>query len=72
MVETEKQTLNERDEKILKLMEENSRITVSEISQKMGIGATTITKRIKYLKEQELVVRNGSKKSGQWVVNWLR
>ena len=53
-------------------MEENSRITVSEISQKMGIGATTITKRIKYLKDQELVVRNGSKKSGQWVVNWFR
>lgn len=51
------------------LMEENSRITVSEISQKMGIGATTITKRIKYLKDQELVIRNGSKKSGQWVVN---
>lgn len=72
MVETEKQTLNERDEKILKLMEENSRITVSEISQKMGIGATTITKRIRYLKDQGLVVRNGSKKSGQWVVNWLR
>lgn len=72
MIETEKQTLNERDEKILKLMEENSRIIVSEISRKMGIGATTITKRIKYLKDQELVVRNSSKKSGQWVVNWLR
>lgn len=63
------QLLDDIDEKILILMRENSRINVSEISRLIGLGTTTITKRIRRLREQGIIERNGSKKSGQWIVN---
>lgn len=63
------QLLDDIDEKILILMRENSRINVSEISRLIGLGTTTITKRIRQLREQGIIERNGSKKSGQWIVN---
>ena len=61
-------TLEEKDRRILKLMRENNRITISEISREIGVGTTTITKRIRYLKEKEIITRTGSKKNGRWVV----
>ena len=54
--------------KILELMRENPGISVSEISRQMGVGTTTITKRIHCLKEEGIVERIGSKKTGQWIV----
>ncbi|MCM1373706.1 MAG: putative DNA binding domain-containing protein [Muribaculum sp.] len=56
------------DDKIVKLMKENSNISVSEISRLIGLGTTTITKRIRCLKEKGIVDRIGSKKTGQWIV----
>ncbi len=67
--EKEEIRLDDKDEKIIALMKENSSIKVSEISRQIGIGLTTITKHIHRLKEEGLVVRKGSKKKGEWIVN---
>lgn len=64
-----KQIFDEYDEKILRLMKEDSSVKVSEISKKIGIGTTTITKRIRRLREQGIIERIGSKKDGKWMVN---
>ncbi len=56
------------DGKILELMKENASISVKEISKNVGLGTTTITKRIRCLKEKGIVERKGSKKTGQWIV----
>ncbi len=56
------------DDKILGLMKENANISVSEISRLIGLGTTTVTKRIHYLKEKGIIERKGSKKTGQWIV----
>ncbi len=64
-----KELIDSKDEEILKLMKENSSIIVSEISRQVDLGTTTVTKRIRHLKEEGLVERKGSKKKGQWVVN---
>ena len=61
--------LEDRDEKILSLMKANSSIKVNEISRQVGLGMTTITKRIRQLKEEGTIERTGSKKKGHWVVN---
>lgn len=61
--------LDDSDEKILMLMQENCDIRVSEISRQIGLGLTTITKRIHRLKEEGILDRKGSKKKGQWIVN---
>ena len=64
-----KQIFDEYDEKILRIMREDSSVKVSEISKKIGVGTTTITKRIRRLKEQGMIERVGSKKDGRWMVN---
>ena len=64
-----KELIDSKDEEILKLMKENSGISVNEISMQVGLGTTTLTKRIRRLKEEGFVERKGSKKKGQWIVN---
>ena len=64
-----KELIDSKDEEILKLMKENSSISVNEISRQVGLGTTTLTKRIRRLKEEGFVERKGSKKKGQWIVN---
>lgn len=60
--------MDRSDRKILELMKENSNISVSEISRQVGLGTTTVTKRIHRLKEVGIVERKGPKKTGQWIV----
>ena len=60
--------IDSNDDKILGLMKENANISVSEISKLVGLGTTTVTKRIHCLKEKGIVERKGSKKTGQWIV----
>lgn len=57
-----------KDKELLMLMKENSSISVSEMSRQVGLGTTTITKRIRRLKEEGFVERKGAKKKGQWIV----
>lgn len=57
-----------KDEQILMLMKNNRNIRVHEISKLLGVGTTTVTKRIRQLKERGIVERNGSKKNGWWIV----
>ncbi len=61
-------TVESSDGKILELMKENAGISVKEISKSVGLGTTTITKRIRCLKEKGIIERKGSKKTGQWIV----
>lgn len=59
--------LDECDQKIVNLMRENSHITVHDLSGQIGLGTTTITKRIRILREKGMIERIGSKKKGQWI-----
>ena len=69
LLQNKKVLLEDSDEKIVSLMKENSSIKVNEISRQVGLGMTTITKRIRQLKEKWLIERKGSKKKGYWIVN---
>lgn len=64
-----KRLIDNKDEEILRLMQENSSISVNEMSKQINLGTTMLTKRIRRLKEEGLVERRGSKKKGQWIVN---
>lgn len=69
LLQNKKVLLEDSDEKIVLLMKENSSIKVNEISRQVGLGMTTITKRIRHLKEKGIIERKGSKKKGYWIVN---
>ena len=64
LLQNKKVLLEDSDEKIVSLMKENSSIKVNEISRQVGLGMTTITKRIRQLKEKGIIERKGSKKKG--------
>ncbi len=66
--QTAMRTTDSSDGKILELMKENAGISVKEISRSVGLGTTTITKRIHCLKEEGIVERKGSKRTGHWIV----
>ncbi|MCI9142773.1 MAG: winged helix-turn-helix transcriptional regulator [Lachnospiraceae bacterium] len=68
LAKTAAKMIDSHDGKILELMKENSNINVSEISRLVGLGTTTVTKRIHHMKEEGIVDRKGSKKTGQWIV----
>ena len=58
--------LNEREEKILKLIAADANITVTEIANKLNVNEKTIKRDITALKGKNILEREGSKKSGAW------
>jgi ATP-dependent DNA helicase RecG len=60
--------LNNNQKEILNSMKNNSKITVEELSIKIGINERNIKKNISKLKELGLIKRIGSDKSGYWEV----
>jgi len=60
--------LVENQKKILRLMQENPRISKRELSQKIKISTTAIDKNIEMLKRKGLIKRIGSAKGGYWKI----
>jgi len=54
--------------KILDAISNNSQITISQLSEQIGIGSTAIENNIKTLKEKGLLERIGSRKEGYWEI----
>ncbi|MDO9028784.1 MAG: winged helix-turn-helix transcriptional regulator [Candidatus Roizmanbacteria bacterium] len=55
-------------EKILRLMIENSAITIQEIAEILGMSLAGVEKSIRTLKQQERLRRIGPDKGGYWEV----
>jgi ATP-dependent DNA helicase RecG len=55
-------------EEIIRLIAENSSITVKELAKKIGLSTKTVEWNIKKLKKQGSLKRIGPPKGGQWVV----
>jgi predicted HTH transcriptional regulator len=66
--EQEKFVINGTGNKIVDLMRVNNKITISEISEKLNMTKRGVDKIIKALKENGIIERVGSNKSGNWKV----
>ena len=55
-------------QKILQLIEENNLITTIEMADKLEISRSAVAKQMAKLKNQGIVVRIGSDKSGKWEI----
>ncbi len=55
--------------KILELIQENERITISELSNMFGVSVRTINGYLKKMQEMNLIIRVGARKNGYWKVN---
>lgn len=60
--------LNKNQLKILELIRENEKITITEMAKKLSISTTAIENNIKKLREKNIISREGSDKSGFWKV----
>lgn len=57
-----------RVDKVLKLINQNKSITISELAHALSVSDKTIKRDIAKLKEQNVLMRKGSLKSGCWEV----
>lgn len=53
---------------ILQLIKEKENITSREMANKLGINRSAILKHLKKMQEENLIRREGSQKSGKWVI----
>ena len=53
---------------ILQLIEENENITSREMANRLGINRSAISKHLKKMQEENIIRREGSQKSGRWVI----
>lgn len=60
--------LSETAQKILKLIRQNNNITINELVEELQKDRRTISRNIKLLKEQGLLKRIGSDKTGYWEI----
>lgn len=61
---------NKSEAAIMKLLSENPRLTRSELAEKTGLTENGVKKIIANLKSQGWIDRQGSNKSGCWIVNY--
>jgi ATP-dependent DNA helicase RecG len=59
--------LVESQKQILKLIEENPKISKREMAEQIGISSTAIDKNLKTLKSKQIIRRAGNDKTGYWL-----
>lgn len=60
--------LSERQKFILQLIEEDAFVTTNEMSLKTSVTTRTIKRGIEYLQEQRIIVREGGREEGRWII----
>ena len=61
-------TLNDRQQKIMALIAQNNSITIAKMAAACNTSILTIKRDLKKMQEQNIIKRNGSKKSGYWEI----
>lgn len=65
-VKSKNDTVNDT---VFSLIKQNNKITATQISESLNISLSTVKRRIKELKKQEIIERIGSDKTGYWQIN---
>jgi ATP-dependent DNA helicase RecG len=68
VVKSKNEPLNDRQKEILKQIQANKNITVSELRKDIKVGRETIKRDLKKLKKLNIITRIGSDKTGYWQI----
>lgn len=60
--------LNKNEQQMLNLIINNNKITREEIAIKTSLSDRTISRVIKHLQDEKVILREGSKKTGCWKI----
>lgn len=64
--------VNDRERKMLILLEQDPGFTVTQSAQRMNVSRKTIASYIKHMKEIGVIKREGTSKKGYWKINALQ
>lgn len=67
-VKTQNDTVNRKNDTVFSLIKQNNNITANEIANKLGKSLATIKRRLKDLKDRQVIERIGSDKTGCWKI----
>ncbi len=68
-IDTVKPKSDTVNDTVFSLIKQDNKITATQISQRLKISLSTAKRRIKKLKEQKIIERIGSDKTGYWKIN---
>ena len=68
----QKLNTEERKQIILKLIEENEKISIQQLVENIEVSKSTVERDLKELKEENKIEYIGSRKSGKWIINYKR
>ena len=54
--------------RLIVVIRENPVVTVSELAEKVGIAYRTVERNSKFLKDNGIIEREGTKNKGKWLV----
>ena len=66
--DTVKSKIDTVNDTVFSLIKQNSKIKATEISERLNMSLSTVKRKIKELKEQEIIARIGSDKTGHWKI----
>lgn len=61
-------TVSDTEKKVYDLIRESNRITVTELMDKLQKSRPTVLRALAGLKEKKLIAREGSNRSGRWII----
>ena len=67
-VKMQNDTVKMQNDTVFLLIKENNNITATEISERLKLSLSTVKRKIKDLKEQGIIERIGSDKTGYWKI----
>ena len=59
---------NDTQQKILELLSKDPQLSAAKLAEQIGIASRNVESNIKKLKEQGILIRHGSPKSGYWEI----
>ena len=65
--ETDKKT-QKTDKKILSLIQENSFVTISQLSDIIGVSKSAVNQQIIKMRNKGIIRREGADKGGKWII----
>ena len=63
------QRMTETERKIISFVRENPLATLSDITSAAGVTVRTVERAVKSLQDRKILIRTGSKRKGEWIVN---
>ena len=60
--------LDDTQNKILNLIKHNNSLTYDEISNQLNISSSTVKRKIKEMKELDIIIRINGKRDGYWKI----